>query len=110
MSSVRSRFVLRLCTTFHNWYCPRCCVADQRGLVPQLKEASARFDRMAKNRDLWTNKFLRFPEQSKGEIWSGRALNHFLAQCGPTAVQHEFLHDALEKERRNLEDLLGKTS
>ncbi|MBC8873639.1 MAG: hypothetical protein H8E44_29735 [Planctomycetes bacterium] len=80
--------------------------AEKRGLVPRLQEANRRFARLAKNRDQWTNKFTRFPEASRGAIWSGRALNHFAELCGTTASEHEFLRGQLAKERQQYEALL----
>jgi len=79
---------------------------EKRGLVPKLHEANRRFERLAKNRDQWTNKFVRFPEASRGAIWSGRALNHFVELCGTTASEHEFLREQLARERREYEALL----
>lgn len=77
-----------------------------RGEVPEFTELSHRLKRLKRVQEQWTDKFVTLPEDSRGQIWSGRALNHFLQLCGGVALRHEFLRDQLDEEATELQRLI----
>lgn len=77
-----------------------------RGHVPEFTELSHRLKRLERVQQQWTDKFITLPEDSRGQIWSGRALNQFLQLCGGVALRHQFLGDQLGEEAKELQHLL----
>ncbi len=77
-----------------------------RGHVPEFTELSHRLKRLERVQQQWTEKVVTMPEDSRGRIWSGRALNHFLQLCGGVALRHQFLRGQLDEEAMELQRLL----
>jgi len=71
--------------------------------LTQYVELSARLKTLQRVRQQWTEKFLALPEESRGPVWSGRALNHFLQLCGNIARRHQFLSKQLRDEKDQLQ-------
>lgn len=43
--------------------------------------------------------FVNHPDRSRGQVLSGRALNYFVEQCGPAALEHQLFREKLLAER-----------
>lgn len=70
----------------------------ERGLVPMSQNAPKIQQRWQRIREINRSTFINFPEQARGQIKSGEALNFFLDACGPTVLAHQLQREQFQME------------
>ncbi len=74
--------------------------AGRRGILYEPQQLSKTIARWQNARENSLRAFLEFPEQSRGAIKDGRALNFFFDLCSDIAMSHELWRSQLQDELR----------
>ena len=77
--------------------------AGRRGILYEPEQLSQTLQRWRNAREQSLRAFLEFPEQSRGAIRDGRALNFFLDLCADIAMSHELWRSQLQDEIRRMD-------
>jgi Fe-S cluster biosynthesis and repair protein YggX len=75
---------------------------EDAAYLPTPQARSSMVEQWRRSKEVFKDKFLRFPDQSLAEIKSGRALNFFLDACGQLAVEHTLLLAQWENEKKQI--------
>ncbi len=86
---------LRHRNDMRDWVLGRFEAAD-RDRIPKTDAFNRRFAQWETARQQYRDLFLRFPEQSRGAVASGRALNFFLDSCGGVAADIRLTDEKLK--------------
>jgi len=77
--------------------------AGRRGILYEPKIVSQTLQRWRNAREQSLRAFLEFPQQSRGAINDGRALNFFFDLCSDVAMSHELWRSQLQDELRRMD-------
>jgi hypothetical protein len=90
---------------------------ERRGKIQQPKKVSKYLTRLKHQRETTQYALIQYRDQSRGAVKSGRALNFFLDECGPAALERSYCRSLSPSQTRQgqadgleVEVLSGMTS